>query len=451
MGIVAEQLAQIAAATTNDILAGLPQGFSPASAPGLPNGVYVNDNAAASVSTGMLNGEQVLVLAFRSSDDRQDWLNNLRNINADYADLTDVIAFADNYAVQNDLPVVVVGHSLGGALTQVFMSEHPAGGAVDYRAVTFGSPGALITPAPDPRITNYEISDDPIPYLGQYRAAIGDKAEADPVYAAELVTIATAVGRGLTPEEAYASIPFFTTDYVNRGETDLLRGSSGQFEPYSAQDVLSAGSFLRAAQEDAGRHDITAYLAEVASAEDPEAFTGPETDIFRFSNPSTGDHFYTANEPERDLVISILEDYQYEGEAFDSTATDQTGTAVFRFLNTTNGSHFYTASNAERQFVDDALPEFTFEGVAYYAYVDVGGGAHAPVHRFYDTARNTHFYTASEAERQFVDDTLSTYVYEGIVFYVDKPDENNVPPINASNPEMAAQTNVFLRNETFML
>jgi pimeloyl-ACP methyl ester carboxylesterase len=450
MGIIAEQLAQIADATSNNSLTGLPQGFTPVSGPGVPNGVYTNDNAAASVTTGVLNGEQVLVLAFRGSDDSQDWLNNLRNINTDYADLTDVVSFVDSYAAQNDLPVVVVGHSLGGALTQVFMSEHPAGGEIDYRAVTFGSPGALISDQSDLRITNYEISDDPIPYLGQYRAAIGDKAESDPAYAVELVTLATAVGRGLTPAEAFASIPFFTANYVNRGETDLLPGSSGGYDPYHASDLLTTGSLLRSAGEDAGRHDITAYLAEVPFAEDPEAFTGPEADVFRFYNPVTGDHFYTTSEPERDQVIGFLENYFYEGEAFDLTATEQTGAAVFRFLNTTNGAHFYTISNAERQLVDDAFPEFTLEGVAFYAHADAGGGAYAPVHRFYDTATNTHFYTASEAERQSVDDTLPTYLYEGVAYYVDDPTGNNILTAG-TNPGLAPQTAMSQTNESWLL
>jgi pimeloyl-ACP methyl ester carboxylesterase len=384
MGTIAAQLAQIAAASANDDLTNLPLGFTPVSALGLPSGVYRNDNSAASVTTGVLNGEQVLLLTFRGSDDREDWLNNLRNINTDYADLTEVIAFVDNYAAQNDLPVVVVGHSLGGALAQVFMSQHAGGGQIDYSTVTFGSPGALITAAPDLRITNYEISDDPIPYLGQYRAAIGDKAEADPIYAAELVTLATAVGRGLTPAEAYESIPFFTTDYVNRGETVLLPGSSGYFDTYSANYLLTQGNLLQAGQEDAGRHGIRAYLAEVSSADDPEVFTGPATDVFRFYNPVTGGHFYTASEPERDQVIGLLEDFQYEGEAFDITATEQTGTEVFRFYNTSTGAHFYTASDAERMAVDDALPYFVFEGVAFYAYADAEGGrtcACAPVLR----------------------------------------------------------------------
>jgi hypothetical protein len=83
--------------------------------------------------------------------------------------------------------------------------------------------------------------------------------------------------------------------------------------------------------------------------------------------------------------------------------------------------------------VDYALPHSIFEGGAFYAYADAEGGAHAPVHRFYDTATNTHFYTASEAERQVVAETLASYRYEGIAYYVDQPDQNIALLANAAS------------------
>jgi hypothetical protein len=55
------------------------------------------------------------------------------------------------------------------------------------------------------------------------------------------------------------------------------------------------------------------------------------------------------------------------------------------------------------------------------------------VHRFYDTATDSHFYTASEAERQVVAETLATYRYEGIAYYVDQPDQNIALLVNAAN------------------
>jgi hypothetical protein len=266
-----------------------------------------------------------------------------------------------------------------------------------------------------------------------------------------LVTLATAVGRGLTPLEAYASIPFFTTNYVNRGETVLLPGSSGLFDTYSANDLLTRGNLIKAGLEDAGRHDINTYLAELPAADDPEAFTGPATDVFRFYNPDTGGHFYTASEWERDYVISQLEDFRYEGEAFDVTATEQTGVEVYRFYNTNTRAHFYTASESERMLVDDALPELTFEGIAFYAYADDGGGTNLPVHRFYDTATKTHFYTASESERQVVADTLVTFWYEGVAFYVGEPRQGAAQVASADILERADQLSLSQNRDALFL
>jgi len=50
----------------------------------MSSGVFQNENAAAAVLTGTLGGQDVLVLAFRGSDDPTDWKNDFQNINADY-------------------------------------------------------------------------------------------------------------------------------------------------------------------------------------------------------------------------------------------------------------------------------------------------------------------------------------------------------------------------------
>ena len=108
-------------------------------------------------------------------------MNNLRNINADYDKFAPLISAVDTYAAQHDATVVVTGHSLGGALTQVFMANHPDTGDVLYQAATFGSPGALISATPDDRIINYEIADDPVPYWdAKNRAQIGQTAKFRP-------------------------------------------------------------------------------------------------------------------------------------------------------------------------------------------------------------------------------------------------------------------------------
>ena len=89
---------------------------------------------------------------------------------------------------------------------------------------------------------------------------------------------------------------------------------------------------------------------------------------------------------------------------------------VYRFFNKINGSHFYTASESER---DDVLANlsaiYTLDGPAYC----VTPACTRPLFRFYNRTNGSHFYTASQAERDTVFETLSaTYSYDGIAYGV---------------------------------
>ncbi|MBB5278661.1 hypothetical protein HNR26_004763 [Rhizobium rosettiformans] len=141
-------------------------------------------------------------------------------------------------------------------------------------------------------------------------------------------------------------------------------------------------------------------------------------DVSRFYNTKTGAHFYTANDAERDGLIANSDLFVYEGNAFDSNATEVAGLAVYRFFNQQTGVHFYTASAQERLSVQANLPQFRDEGLSYFAYAEGGAGRQA-LHRFYNTDNGTHFYTASDQEQQAVLVTLPQYRYEGIGYYVD--------------------------------
>jgi hypothetical protein len=103
---------------------------------------------------------------------------------------------------------------------------------------------------------------------------------------------------------------------------------------------------------------------------------------------------------------------------------------VYRFWNAATGSHFYTASEAEKQDVVANLSRvFRFEGVAYT--VDMAaGGTRVPLHRFFNVRNGSHFYTASEAEKAQVVATLGrTYNYEGIAYYVSPSPETTSTPV----------------------
>ncbi len=87
---------------------------------------------------------------------------------------------------------------------------------------------------------------------------------------------------------------------------------------------------------------------------------------------------------------------------------------VYRF-NTGLGSHFYTMSEAEKDYVLNNLPHYILEGIAYYAFGQQEAGT-LPVYRF-NTGLGSHFYTISEAEKDYVLNNLPHYILEGVVFY----------------------------------
>jgi hypothetical protein len=264
------QLAQFSNAAFSDAPGALPGGFQPLTAPalgiaidtpgeGFANGIYRNANGQALVATGVLGGQQTIVIAFRGADERQDSINVLQNPNADYAAFAELIAAVDQVAAAPGgvTQVAVTGHSLGGSLAQLFMVNHPLGttGAVTYLASTTGSPGALIEDGPDPRVTNYAIVDDPAVFLGENRAGVGDALDGNTLLSNAAADLAADIFPGLTAQDARSSIPTFTTNYENRGETVNLPGKAGGTGP-----ITSVAGLLTA---DPDQHNISQYLTEL--------------------------------------------------------------------------------------------------------------------------------------------------------------------------------------------
>jgi Protein of unknown function (DUF1566)/Repeat of unknown function (DUF5648) len=141
---------------------------------------------------------------------------------------------------------------------------------------------------------------------------------------------------------------------------------------------------------------------------------------YRFYNRSSGAHFYTVSEAERDNVIARLSPpFSYEGPAFSVASAYTPGLIpVHRFYNTRTGVHFYTISEAERAHVVANLPFYTYEGVAYHAS-EVAGTGLIPFYRFFVPSKGFHFYTASEEEKNSVIANLgAVYRYEGIGYHV---------------------------------
>ena len=102
---------------------------------------------------------------------------------------------------------------------------------------------------------------------------------------------------------------------------------------------------------------------------------------------------------------------------------------VYRFFIPSLGSHFYTASEEEKQAVIDNLPNYTYEGESYQAAshsdIDDPSSEAKPVYRFFNRNTGVHLYTISEVEKNYVQDNLSNYTFEDVAYYAyDTPQEN---------------------------
>ncbi|MGL5195132.1 MAG: hypothetical protein ACRC8Y_16255, partial [Chroococcales cyanobacterium] len=88
--------------------------------------------------------------------------------------------------------------------------------------------------------------------------------------------------------------------------------------------------------------------------------------------------------------------------------------AIYRFFDTLSGTHFYTASELERDNVRNTLPQYRYEGPSFAA--PVPNPATSSIHRFFNTQTGTHFFTISEVERNQVLRDLPQYNYEGVAY-----------------------------------
>ena len=132
------------------------------------------------------------------------------------------------------------------------------------------------------------------------------------------------------------------------------------------------------------------------------------TPMYRLYNPNSGEHFYTANETERDTLSGL--GWKYEGVAWN--APDSSDTPVYRLYNPNAGDHHYTTSEKEK----DNLVSLGWkdEGIGWYS---TGSDGQALL-RLYNpnaTGAGAHHYTTSETEK---DNLVSLgWKYEGIAWY----------------------------------
>ncbi|OAD43296.1 hypothetical protein LPB72_05515 [Hydrogenophaga crassostreae] len=223
----------------------------------------------------------------------------------------------------------------------------------------------------------------------------------------------TDLGKAAGSSTAAAALsPSETTQVQAEGaalNTEELNDALAEAKSLSADTALVAGQ--------------VAPLAAYQSGQVAQKAAAVQLPVYRFFNTRTRTHFYTSNVSERDSVKANLAFMNYEGLAFFAASEPSPGLKpVFRLLNTRFGTHFYTISERERETIQEQLPDTQLEGVAYYAS-PVAGTGFKPLYRFFSPRAGSyfgyHFYSASDTERQHLRDTASsTYIYEGVGYYV---------------------------------
>ena len=126
------------------------------------DGFFTKGSAEALVAYNAAT--KTVAISFTGSDDLGDlWTDQFgsyEGYQSYYALLEPLIAKVDAYAAKYGLSVMVTGHSLGGAMAEIYMSKHAGS---QYTGITFGSIGSSLVsdnPGADPRIVNIAHSGD---------------------------------------------------------------------------------------------------------------------------------------------------------------------------------------------------------------------------------------------------------------------------------------------------
>jgi hypothetical protein len=234
----------------------------------LSNGHYVNSNASALVASADFNGSNVLMISFRGSDDNSDWVTNLTDINRHF-ELFNSLSNAAESALHSGTydAILVTGHSLGGAMTECYLSTYSD---PNVFGISWGSPGIIdSTPTADNRLINYVFTDDGVAWLGSQRTEIADSVSLTSLGA--FATVLDGLGVGKTVSLAVA-LNNLDTNYQHDGTTAII-DTSGDYIGYYDPSI----SFSRF-NNYISTHDKGRYVAASVNL-NPNPFSLPDSTV----------------------------------------------------------------------------------------------------------------------------------------------------------------------------
>ena len=144
-----------------------------------------------------------------------------------------------------------------------------------------------------------------------------------------------------------------------------------------------------------------------------------KTQIYRLYQPSSGNHLFTSNTQEIDILTGLPTDLHFINEGIAYEVGAEANQNLYRFYNHIAGRHFYTASDFERDhLIFNSSEPYIYEGIAYQVYSnDHRAASSTAVFRYFDPTTNYHFYTASFEEQTILETTHPYWINEGIAWY----------------------------------
>jgi len=178
-------------------------------------------------------------------------------------------------------------------------------------------------------------------------------------------------------------------------------------------------NFVTSITQDEDRYTGTAFTSYL-----PSALSDEGVNLVRFYNTALEAFFYTASPAEAEAVRTNLPYFQEHGPVFNVLDAHDTTTAdtveVYRFLNTSTGGHFFTSNQEERDIIidnvngDGFLASLQYEGVAYKAF-NTDAADRTAVYRLFDPESGSHALSASSTE--IVGMQANGFQMEGIAFW----------------------------------
>lgn len=205
----------------------------------------------------------------------------------------------------------------------------------------------------------------------------------------------------------------------DRSGNNTLEGGAGddRLIVSDGNNILTGGAgrdtfHFKLAEDASEVNEITDFQVEedriiIQSAEDnPIASYDTETGVL-----SVGDRDVAELDAGLNIDVSEIEFVGMEPD-------DSEGSTVYRFFNTNSNAHLYTTSEVEREFIEDNLSEYSFEGESYLSVDPLTGTPEPkPVYRFFNQDTGVHLYTISEAEKTSIMKNLANFNFEGEAFY----------------------------------